>query len=108
MNTIVTAPYAETIWPETIVCDGTDFHHTNIVTNHQDLSFNVMAVWGYEAGSAQGRLYALHAAHRSRDDQWLEVFNRLPGMPVPVSSDKDKATFHVVAAKWPQVTPRNN
>lgn len=108
LSPIVTAPWAETAWPETIVCDSTDFWSTDPKTKRQRMMFNVLVVYGYEAGAKRGRLWALHATHRANAQGWLEVFDRLPGTPTLVVSDKDPAITSAVKLKWPQVTPMRN
>ena len=105
---IVTAPYAETEWPETIVCDSTEFWGTHPETGHKMLLFCVLAVFGYETGAARGRLWALHASHHRNAPAWNELFDLLPGTPRLVVSDDDQAIKNAVAARWPQTTPRRN
>ena len=105
---IVTAPYAETAWPETIVCDGTEFWGTHPETGAKMLLFCVLAVFGYDAGATRGRLWALHATHHKNADAWGEVLNQLPGTPRLVVSDDDRAIKNAVEARWPQTTPQRN
>lgn len=105
---VVTAPYAETEWPETIVCDSTEFWGAHPVTGNKMLLFCVLAVYGYETGAKRGRLWALHATHRRNAAAWGEVFGLLPGTPRLVVSDDDQAIQNAVAARWPQTTPQNN
>jgi hypothetical protein len=106
---VVTARYAETEWPETIVCDSTDFYtKKSPVTGNQVLNFNILAVWGYLAGSPRGRLVALRASHFATQVQWFEVLDLFSGAPRMLVSDRDLATFNAANQKWPQVTPRAN
>ena len=100
--------HAETEWPETIVCDSTEFWGTHPATCHKMLLFCVLAVFGYETGVARGRLWALHASHHRNAAAWNEVFELLPGTPRLVVSDDDQAIKNLVAAQWPQTTPRRN
>lgn len=69
------------MWPETIVCDSTNFIITDSWTNVRSQAFAVLAVWGYETGAKRGRLIALRASHTADTYDWQDVFALLPGHP---------------------------
>jgi len=100
---LVTAPLAETHWPETIVCDSTNYRRKDRVTGSSVLAFSVLAVWGYEAGQSTGRLWALHATHSAGFLDWQRLFDQLDGVPTMVIEDQAGAAHKAAALKWPQI-----
>lgn len=104
---LVTAPLAETHWPETIVCDSTYYRRKDRVTGWPVLAFSVLAVWGYEAGQSTGRLWALHASHTAQTADWQRLFDQLDGMPTMVIEDQAGAAHKAAALKWPQIHTRS-
>jgi len=105
LGPVVTAEAAESEWPETIVCDSTNFMVTNVRTGARTQAFAVLAVWGYPAGAARGRLWSLTASHRARGADWSRVFATLPGRPELVVSDLSGAIHGAVARRWPAPIP---
>ncbi len=105
---IVTAPLAETTWPETIVCDSTNYFYFDPDLDSRTQAFAVLAVWGYEAGSTRGRLWALHATHTAMDRDWAELFEQLPGTPALVVCDGAPQIAKGVRMRWPQVSAHSN
>ena len=103
---LVTAPLAETHWPETIVCDSAWFYRRDRVTGAKVLAFSILAVWGYEAGQNTGRLWALHATHTAQVADWQRLFAQLDGMPTMVIEDQGGAAHRAAAQQWPQVHAR--
>lgn len=99
---IVAQPHKETIWPETIVCDSTNFLVTDSWTNQRSQAFAVLAVWGYEAGAASGRLVALRASHQSTGADWWDLFSQLKGTPKLIVADRSTAIHNAAARRWPQ------
>jgi hypothetical protein len=108
LTPIVTAPFAETSWPETIVCDSTNYQSWDAEVDANRQSFAILAVWGYEAGGQRGRLWALHATHTAKGPDWVRLFDQLPGVPDLVVCDGAEAIKNGVAMKWPEVTRRTN
>ncbi len=81
----VRSPLAQTSWPETIVCDSTNYFYFDLASRTQ--AFAVLAVWDYEARSTRGRLRARHATHTVKNRDWAELFEQLPGTPALVVCD---------------------
>lgn len=104
LTPIVAATHRESEWPETIVCDSTSFLVLNRRTGYRSLAFNVLAVWGYPAGRARGRLWALSASHRATTAEWSELFDTLPGTPTLVVADRDGAIHAALRNRWPRTT----
>jgi hypothetical protein len=108
LTPIVTAPFAETSWPETIVCDSTNYQYYDKDLERNQQAFAILAVWGYEAGSKNGRLWALHATHEARRRDWARLFAQLPGVPDLVVCDGAAAIANGAADAWPLVTSHTN
>lgn len=102
LTPVVAEAHRETEWPETIVCDSTSFLVLNRRTGYRSLAFNVLAVWGYPAGRARGRLWALSASHRATAVEWFELFGTLPGTPGLVVADHDRAIHGALRNRWPR------
>jgi hypothetical protein len=108
LTPIATASLRETEWPQTIVCDSTNYFYKDPATKQSLQAFAVLAVWGYEPGPGKGRLWALSASHGATGVDWLELFNRLDGCPDLVVCDGAGSVPAAAANRWPQVTPRVN
>lgn len=104
LGPVVCAPYAESSWTETIVCDATAFSFRNHTTDRRQHAFSVLAIVGYEHTGGP-RVLALHATHRANDAGWLEAFSRLGGTPRMVVSDQAQATANALVSRWPVNAP---
>ena len=98
---IVAAPFVEPVWPETIVCDSTNFLVTDSWTKVRSQAFAVLAVWGYDPGRVRGRLVALRASHRAGHDDWYRLFSLLGGTPRLIVADLDTAIHRAAVKRWP-------
>ena len=99
----IAARYAEDSWAETLVFDSTEFDWTNPRTGVTQQLFAVLAAWGYPAGSASGRLWALRAVPSDTKVAWKQLLRSLPGTPALVVYDGDKAIGPAVRETWPDV-----
>ena len=108
LTPLATSTLTEKSWPQTIVCDSTSFQYTDneLGTKHQ--AFAVLAVWGYEAGQTKGRLWALRASHLAKVQDWVDLFDLLPGVPDLVVCDGISSIPKAVAQKWPPLATRPN
>lgn len=100
---VVLEAYAEESWPETLVLDSTWFMAENPWTHTQERAFSVLGAYGYPAGDAAGRLWALHATHTAAQADW-ETFLRgldLTTPPKLVISDANASIINAVRAVWP-------
>ncbi|MDA8279976.1 MAG: hypothetical protein M0Z63_06070 [Actinomycetota bacterium] len=70
---------AEGSWAETLVCDSTELDWTNPRTGVTQQLFAVLAVWGYPAGSASGRLWALRAVPSDTKVAWKQLLRASAG-----------------------------
>ncbi len=52
----ITAPLADTSWPETIVCDSTNYFYFNPELDSRTQAFAVLFVRGYEVENSRVRL----------------------------------------------------
>jgi hypothetical protein len=87
----ISARYAETQWPETIVLDSTEYKYTDPRTGVQSQLFVVLAAWGYEAGSSRGRLWRVEARPNDRTADWVDFLKALPGTPSSVVYDGERS-----------------
>ena len=90
-------------WPETIVCDSTEFDWTNPRTGVTEQLFSILAVWGYPAGSPDGSLWALRAVPSDTKAAWKELLASKPGIPALVVYDGDLAIAPAVRESFPGV-----
>ena len=78
----------------------------------QSLAFSVLAAWLYETGAARGRPSVadgetLRASQQARSPDWAGVLKVLPGVPLLVVCDADKAIHGALRRAWPAPpTPR--
>ena len=101
----ISAHYAETEWPETIVLDSTEYQYTDPQTGNSSQLFVIFTAWGYEAGAARGRLSKVEARPRDQKADWIEFLQSLPGKPKLVVYDRDTAIGLAVAARWQGKVP---
>lgn len=100
---VVLDAYAEVAWPETLVLDSTRFMVENVRTGTQTLAFNILGAYGYPAGRERPRVWALHATHHARQQDW-EAFLRSLDITTPprlVITDGEAAIGNAVRAVWP-------
>lgn len=90
---VVTAPHAETSWPECVVLDGTEFVHADPRTGTASQMFAVMGGWGYPVGDSRGWLWALSAYPTDQAGDWADFLAQLPGRPSSVVCDNDLAVI---------------
>jgi hypothetical protein len=93
---------AETEQPETLVLDSTDFHWTNRRTSTRRREFAILVAYGYTA-SGKKRVWGVRASRTATTKDYLELLAdlRLPGPPVMVIADDDKAIGAAVRKMWP-------
>ena len=104
LGPVVSAPYAEQSWPESLVLDSTWFMVTNRRTGGTSLAFQVLGAYGYPLGERRGRTWALRASPQGRQADWEALLRSLPGVPRLVVCDDDRAIRNAVAAVWPTTT----
>ena len=100
---VVIAPHVEREWPETLVLDSTRFMVTNPRTGTLTLAFNVLGAYGYPA-HGRPRLWALHASHRARQEEWETFLHSLDirNPPRLVITDKAAEIRLAVREVWPE------
>jgi len=96
---VVSAPWAETEWPECIVLDSTEFLYTNPRTRVEQQLFVVLAAFGYAADGSR-RLWRLEAHPSDTANAWCKFLETLPGKPRSVVCDKDNAIIGGVQQRW--------
>jgi hypothetical protein len=97
---VITAHYAEDHWPETVVLDSTEYQYTNPRTGWQSQLFVILTAWGYEKGETKGHLWRVEARPTDQTTDWVEFLTALPGQPLSVVYDGDKAIGPAVRQHW--------
>jgi len=99
---VVLAALAETGQPETLVLDSTDFVWTSPRTGRRQREFAVMVAYGYTAAGAK-RVWGVRASATAQGDDYVQLLAdlHLPGPPVSVVADGDKAIQAAVGRMWP-------
>lgn len=93
--------YGHDEWPESIVCDSTEFDWTNPRTGVTEQLFAVLAVWGYPAGSKDGSLWALRAVPSDTKRAWKELLAAKSGTPALIIYDGNLAIGPAVQETFP-------
>lgn len=88
---VISERYAESSWPETIILDSTEYKYLDPRTGVLSQLFVVLAAWGYEAGSPQGRLWRVEARPNDRTADWVAFLRALPGTPKSVVYDGERS-----------------
>ena len=102
---VIIDAYAETEWPECVVLDSTEYQWTNPRTGWRQQLFVILCAWGYEAGEQRGRLWRVEARPHDRKEDWTEFLRALPGVPLSVVHDGDKAIGPAVRRRWSGKVP---
>ncbi len=95
--------YGHDEWPETIVCDSTEFDWKNPRTGTTEQLFCILAVWGYPVGLKDGSLWALCAVPSDTKVAWTELLATRTGTPALVIYDGDLAIGGAVRQHLPGV-----
>lgn len=82
--------------------DSTDFHWTNRRTSTRRREFAILVAYGYTV-SGKKRMWGVRASPTATTKDYLELLAdlRLPGPPVTVVADDDKAIGTAVRKMWP-------
>ncbi|QBI18893.1 hypothetical protein ER308_04585 [Egibacter rhizosphaerae] len=78
---MVVQPREEREWPETVVLDDTWFDVVDRRTGDRSRAFHILGVYGYSAGGAKGRVWALYATPQVSQSDWKQLLGTLPGDP---------------------------
>ena len=102
LGPVVVAPHAETAWPETLVLDSTWFMtETPDGKKMSNEMYAILVAYGYPAGTAPGRVWAVKASHGHGPSDWKRLLGSLPGTPKLVISDGDASIHTAVSEVWP-------
>ena len=98
---VVTAPHAQSRWPEVLVLDSVPFWWRGIgeVKTKTPL-YSILAAYGYDANGKNGKLWRLEAHPTQTVPAWEEFLARLPGDPVSIIADEDIAIRGAIMAHW--------
>ncbi len=102
---IVSEPYQETGWPETLVLDSTTFLHTDSWTGVQARLFSVLFAYGYPADGTKPRLWKIASSLSDTGQDWAYFLAKLPGKPQVIVCDDDTNIKLGIRTHWGQGRP---
>jgi hypothetical protein len=97
---IVGARYAPKEWPPVIVLDSVSFKWTDQLTSKTHQLYSIFAAYGYDENGKNGRLVKVEASPSGDTAAWAEFLVSLPGRPVSIVADEDKAIRGGINAVW--------
>ena len=98
---VVSAPHAQTRWPEMLVLNSLPFWWRGIGENKTKTPlFSIPAASGYDGDGKNGRLWRLEAHPTQTVPVWEEGLARFPDDPVSIVADEDIAIRGAIMAHW--------
>jgi hypothetical protein len=98
----VAAAHAETEWPDTLVLDSTEFHHTDSHTGVQSQLFCVLFAYGYPTDGTKPRMWKIASSPSDTGQHWADFLSLLPGKPRVVVCDDDSNIKLGIRTHWYQ------